>query len=40
MTYREGYNIEIKREYTSNIIKTVIAFANTKWRQDIYWHRG
>ena len=29
MTYREGYNTEIKREYTSNIIKTVIAFANT-----------
>ena len=29
MTYTESYNTEIKREYTPNIIKTIIAFANT-----------
>ena len=29
MTYTESYNTELKREYTPNIIKTIIAFANT-----------
>lgn len=29
MNLREGSNIEFKRQYTKDIIKTVIAFANT-----------